>query len=94
MARIAVLALVLATLCGCASRPQRGAVQFFPANNQANTIGLLNGEYITNGVGNGTVSVSDARWFHCDTLTQDRMMSIASFHTVRITDNIRTVQYY
>src|ERR1700730_7074811 len=55
--RICVLVTAAAiALSGCASGPQRGAVQFFPVNNEANAIGLLNGEYVTNGVGNGTIN--------------------------------------
>jgi hypothetical protein len=56
MGRIALFALALITLFGCVSA-QHGAVQFYPANEAANAFGVLNGEYITNGRGNGTINI-------------------------------------
>jgi hypothetical protein len=52
-----VMAFAL-TFFGCATGPQHGAVQFYPANQEANAFGVLNGEYITNGPGNGTITIN------------------------------------
>lgn len=56
----AIAVLILLVLFGCATGPQRGAVQFYPANQEANAFGVLNGEYVTNGAGNGTINVVTA----------------------------------
>ena len=51
----AVAAILIASLAGCSSAPQHGAVNFYPANPEANTIGILTGEYQTVGPGAGSL---------------------------------------
>ena len=51
----AVAAILIASLAGCSSAPQHGAVNFYPANPEANAIGILTGEYQTVGPGAGSL---------------------------------------
>ena len=50
-----VAAILISSLAGCSSAPQRGAVNFYPANPEANAIGILTGEYQTVGPGAGSL---------------------------------------
>ena len=45
----AVTAILISSLAGCSSVPQHGAVNFYPANPEANAIGVLTGEYQADG---------------------------------------------
>ena len=45
----AVAAILISSLAGCSSVPQHGAVNFYPANPEANAIGVLTGEYQADG---------------------------------------------
>jgi hypothetical protein len=51
----AVAAILIASLAGCSSAPQHGAVNFYPVNPEANAIGILTGEYQTVGTGGGSL---------------------------------------
>ena len=51
----AVTAILISSLAGCSSVPQHGAVNFYPANPEANAIGVLTGEYQTVGPGAGSL---------------------------------------
>ena len=51
----AVTAILISSLAGCSSVPQHGAVNFYPANPEANAIGVLTGEYQTIGPGAGSL---------------------------------------
>jgi hypothetical protein len=42
-----IVGIFIASLAGCSSAPQHGAVNFYPANPEANAIGILMGEYQT-----------------------------------------------
>jgi hypothetical protein len=51
----AVAAILIASLAGCSSAPEHGAVNFYPANPEANAIGIPTGEYQTVGPGAGSL---------------------------------------
>ena len=50
----AVAAILISSLAGCSSAPH-GAVNFYPANPEANAIGIPTGEYQTVGPGAGSL---------------------------------------
>ena len=51
----AVTAILISSLAGCSSVPQHGAVNFYPANPEANAIGVLTGEYQADGPSLGSL---------------------------------------
>jgi hypothetical protein len=51
----AILVILMASLPGCSSRPQHGAVKFYPTNLEAKAIGVLMGDYQANGPRSGSL---------------------------------------
>jgi hypothetical protein len=51
----ALAAILTASLAGCSSAPQHGAVNFYPVNAEANAIGIPTGEYQNVGPGAGSL---------------------------------------
>jgi hypothetical protein len=50
-----VAIILIGSLVGCSSGPQRGAVNFYPTNPEANALGIPTGEYQTVGPGAGSL---------------------------------------
>jgi hypothetical protein len=55
--QITIVVALATNLFGCATA-QHGVAQFYPANQAAAALGVLNGEYVTNGRGNGSINIT------------------------------------